>query len=144
MGPARPWPKGTPEPQRDESRPGRSHSTAIRTIGQLNHPFIRKSNQQKPSPQYFDRRLLLPAIYGGKQRAILDLTTRRRYHMQSRCPKCGSKALVAQDIEMMSNSTVLVKLEKRIQLYCADCCWMGFDDPVISLKIAKSSSTACH
>lgn len=49
--------------------------------------------------------------------------------MQRLCPKCGAYAVVSQDIEVLSDSALLVKLEKRIQLCCQQCGWIGFDDP---------------
>ncbi|WP_373530969.1 hypothetical protein [Vampirovibrio sp.] len=46
--------------------------------------------------------------------------------MEIRCPQCGRQSVVAQDIEALSDSALLVKLEKRIQLCCQQCGWMGF------------------
>lgn len=51
--------------------------------------------------------------------------------MSSRCPACGACTVEAQDIETLSNSALLVKLEKRIQLCCQQCGWMDFDDPCL-------------
>jgi predicted nucleic-acid-binding Zn-ribbon protein len=51
--------------------------------------------------------------------------------MPRHCPKCGSYAVTSQDIEVLSDSVLLVKLDKRIQLRCQQCGWMGFDDPVL-------------
>ncbi len=45
-----------------------------------------------------------------------------------RCPACKRYTVVALDIESLSNATVLVKTENRIQLCCQACGWMGFDD----------------
>lgn len=47
------------------------------------------------------------------------------------CPECGTPSLVSQDIETLSDSVLLVKLEKRIQLRCKACGWMDFEDPPI-------------
>jgi predicted nucleic-acid-binding Zn-ribbon protein len=62
--------------------------------------------------------------------------------MPTLCPKCGAYTVTAQDIEMLSNSTLLVKLDKRIQLCCQQCGWMDFDDPVVvvdpSMKSART------
>ena len=52
--------------------------------------------------------------------------------MNNRCPQCGSMAIVTQDIEVLANATVLSKTEKRIQLSCQDCGWMGTDEPAVS------------
>ena len=49
--------------------------------------------------------------------------------MRSLCPACGSSAVVAQDIESLSDSVLLVKLEKRCQLCCQECGWIDFADP---------------
>ncbi|MCE3236833.1 MAG: hypothetical protein K0Q50_3025 [Vampirovibrio sp.] len=49
--------------------------------------------------------------------------------MSALCPRCGAYTVVSQDIEMLSNSALLVKLEKRLQLCCQQCGWMGFADP---------------
>lgn len=49
--------------------------------------------------------------------------------MCSLCPNCGASQVVSQDIEVLSNSALLVKLEKRIQLCCQQCGWMDFEDP---------------
>lgn len=59
--------------------------------------------------------------------------------MQSPCPKCGADAVVGLDIEEMSDSSLLVKVQERIQLCCQDCGWLGFDDPCLdpSLESAK-------
>jgi predicted nucleic-acid-binding Zn-ribbon protein len=46
--------------------------------------------------------------------------------METRCPQCGTQSVVAQDIEALSDSALLVKLEKRIQLCCQQCGWMAF------------------
>jgi predicted nucleic-acid-binding Zn-ribbon protein len=55
--------------------------------------------------------------------------------MTGNCPKCGTNSVVAQDIETLSDSALLVKLEQRIQLTCQDCGWMSFADPIISLRL---------
>lgn len=49
--------------------------------------------------------------------------------MCSLCPNCGASQVVSQDIEVLSNSALLVKLEERIQLRCQQCGWMDFEDP---------------
>jgi predicted nucleic-acid-binding Zn-ribbon protein len=51
--------------------------------------------------------------------------------MPSLCPRCGAHSVIAQDIELLSDSALLVKLEKRIQLCCQQCGWMDFDDPLL-------------
>ena len=51
--------------------------------------------------------------------------------MRSQCPACGSTSVVAQDIESLSDSVLLVKLEKRFQLCCQQCGWIAFADPAI-------------
>lgn len=48
--------------------------------------------------------------------------------METRCPKCGTLSVVAQDIEVLSDSALLVKLDKRIQLCCQQCGWMDCQD----------------
>jgi hypothetical protein len=65
--------------------------------------------------------------------------------MSSLCPNCGTSSVIAQDIESLSDSVLLVKLEKRIQLCCQQCGWMGFSDPHVTdgdptdTDIAKSA-----
>jgi hypothetical protein len=51
--------------------------------------------------------------------------------METICPHCGSHAVATQDIETLSDSALLVKLDKRIQLCCQDCGWISFTDPVL-------------
>jgi predicted nucleic-acid-binding Zn-ribbon protein len=51
--------------------------------------------------------------------------------MQSRCPQCGKLSVVAQDIEALSDSALLVKLHKRIQLCCQHCGWIDYQDACI-------------
>lgn len=55
--------------------------------------------------------------------------------MNDRCPKCGTLSVIAQDIETLSNSALLVKLKQRIQLTCQQCGWMDFDDPLIHSRL---------
>lgn len=66
----------------------------------------------------------------------------REETMSSRCPKCGTHSVVAQDIESLSDSALLVKLEQRIQLTCQQCGWIEFDDPIISLRIETQTWSA--
>jgi predicted nucleic-acid-binding Zn-ribbon protein len=49
--------------------------------------------------------------------------------MSSLCPECGTFSVISQDIEVLCDSALLVKLEKRIQLCCQQCGWMEFEDP---------------
>lgn len=51
--------------------------------------------------------------------------------MPALCPQCGAYTVVSQDIEVLCDSALLVKLEKRLQLCCQQCGWMGFDDPAL-------------
>lgn len=48
--------------------------------------------------------------------------------METRCPQCGSLSVAAQDIEVLSDSALLVKLDNRIQLCCQACGWMACQD----------------
>lgn len=48
--------------------------------------------------------------------------------MKTRCPQCGSLSVVTQDIEVLSDSALLVKLDKRIQLCCQQCGWIDCRD----------------
>jgi len=52
--------------------------------------------------------------------------------MSMRCPACGQASVNANDIEAMSDSTLLVKIHDRIQLCCQECGWLGFDDPSVA------------
>ncbi len=47
---------------------------------------------------------------------------------QTHCPNCGKLSVVTQDIEVLCDSALLVKLENRIQLCCQQCGWMDFVD----------------
>ena len=64
--------------------------------------------------------------------------------MNNRCPKCGTHSVIAQDIETLSDSALLVKLKQRIQLTCQDCGWIDFEDPLIHsmLSLPKEVSSA--
>ena len=62
--------------------------------------------------------------------------------MTSRCPQCGTLSVIAQDIETLSDSALLVKLKQRIQLTCQQCGWIDFDDPVINLRLGYKTQ-AC-
>lgn len=52
--------------------------------------------------------------------------------METRCPRCGSLSVAAQDIEALSDSVLLVKLDKRIQLCCQACGWMECQDITVN------------
>jgi|GEM_PF-2649812 len=56
--------------------------------------------------------------------------------MNNRCPKCGTLSVIAQDIETLSDSALLVKLKQRIQLTCQHCGWIDFDDPIIHTRLS--------
>jgi len=62
--------------------------------------------------------------------------------MTNRCPQCNTLSVIAQDIETLSDSALLVKLEQRFQLPCQQCGWIGFDDPCITPHQAQSSYSA--
>ena len=53
--------------------------------------------------------------------------------MNIRCPRCGTNSVVSQDIEALSDSALLVKLQQRIQTTCQNCGWIGFEDPELSV-----------
>jgi predicted nucleic-acid-binding Zn-ribbon protein len=48
--------------------------------------------------------------------------------MKKCCPECGKSSVIAQDIEALSDSALLVKLSERIQLTCQQCGWIEFED----------------
>ncbi len=62
--------------------------------------------------------------------------------MSSRCPQCGNNSVVTQDIETLSNSALLVKLEKRLQLTCQQCGRIEFDDP--NRRLAQTPPNPFH
>jgi len=56
--------------------------------------------------------------------------------MKDRCPECGKSSVIAQDIEALSDSALLVKLSERIQLTCQQCGWIEFEDLDINVPSA--------
>jgi predicted nucleic-acid-binding Zn-ribbon protein len=62
--------------------------------------------------------------------------------MTSRCPRCNTQSVIAQDIEALSDSALLVKLQQRFQLTCQQCGWIGFDDPLIKIRSGYGSCSA--
>ncbi|WP_303674176.1 hypothetical protein [Vampirovibrio chlorellavorus] len=60
----------------------------------------------------------------------------------TRCPNCGKLSVVTQDIEVLCDSALLVKLENRIQRCCQQCGWMDFLD--IDLDNPPSAASTTH
>jgi predicted nucleic-acid-binding Zn-ribbon protein len=57
---------------------------------------------------------------------------------QTRCPNCGKRSVATQDIEVLCDSALLVKLENRIQLCCQQCGWMDF----VNIDLSHPTSAA--
>jgi DNA-directed RNA polymerase subunit RPC12/RpoP len=62
--------------------------------------------------------------------------------MQCRCPQCGYSELVEQDIEVLSDSALLVKTSNRMQLRCQQCGWMAYGELTVP-EIGKPTQKAC-
>jgi ribosomal protein S27E len=45
----------------------------------------------------------------------------------SRCPDCGSRRIIAQNVGELVNAVSMLKLFQRIQVRCDGCGWIGFD-----------------
>lgn len=56
---------------------------------------------------------------------------------QTRCPRCGKRTVVTQDIEVLCDSALLVKLDHRMQLCCQQCGWMN----TLDLEVCPASPT---
>lgn len=61
--------------------------------------------------------------------------------MESRCPQCGDLSVVAQDIEVLSDSALLVKLSNRIQLCCQSCGWLACRDISLETELPSSNNS---
>jgi predicted nucleic-acid-binding Zn-ribbon protein len=61
--------------------------------------------------------------------------------MPCRCPQCGYLELVEQDIEVLSDSALLVKTSNRMQLRCQQCGWMAYGELTVSDRHGNCEQT---